>query len=57
MRSAATVYDRARSLLTRQTSSSGRGSVSCLLVCDQQLRPDKALERLSPCRHMVADAV
>src|SRR2546430_4827759 len=45
--SAAIVYDRARSLLTRETGGSSRVSVSCMSVCDQKRRPDKARERLA----------
>src|SRR5262245_26459244 len=32
-------------------------SVSCMLICDQKLRPDNALERVSPCCNMVPDPV
>ena len=53
--SAATVYDRGRSLLARETGGSHRCSVSFMFICDQKLRPDKALERLSPCCNMVPD--
>jgi hypothetical protein len=55
--SAATVHNRVRSLLPRETGGSQRVSVPFVIVCDQKRSPDKALEGQRPCGNTVPDPV